>query len=37
MNMSDTLELPTRNDKLLCLGEKGARVSDCMLLCIASE
>jgi hypothetical protein len=27
MNMSDTLELPARNDKVFRLGEKGARVS----------
>jgi hypothetical protein len=37
MDIGDTFELPARNDKVLCLGEKGARVSACVLSDIARE
>jgi hypothetical protein len=37
MDIGDTLELPARNNKVLCLGEKGARISACMLSDIARE
>jgi hypothetical protein len=37
MDIGDTLELPARNDKLLCLGQKGTRVSACVPSDIARE
>jgi hypothetical protein len=37
MDIGDALELPARNHKVLCLGEKGARISACVLSDAVSE